>query len=96
MIETCPAPAPLPETTRRGLAIYEGRLKPLLEPEKDGQVVAIHVDSGEYDVARFAGDAFRRLRKRQPSGQIFLLTIGRVNSHSPLHRNPVRRNLPTE
>ncbi len=67
---------PLTDVTERGLAIYESRLKALLEPDHLGEVVAIHVDSGEYTVATSSPDALRAMRRLQPSGLLFLYTIG--------------------
>src|SRR3954453_12812207 len=56
------------DVQERGLAIYEARLKALLEPEHNGEVVAIHVDSGDHAVARFSGEALRQIRKLHPDG----------------------------
>lgn len=67
---------PLTDVTQRGLAIYETRLKALLEPAHLGEVVAIHVDTGEYAVAASSPDALRAMRRLQPSGLLFLYTIG--------------------
>jgi hypothetical protein len=67
---------PLADVTERGLAIYESQLKALLEPDHLGEVVAIHVDSGEYAVAVSSPDALRAMRRLQPSGLLFLYTIG--------------------
>lgn len=66
----------LSELTRRGLDIYEQRLRLLLEPRFSGQVVAIHVDTQDYEVAPSSGAAMRAIRKRQPTGQLLLHTIG--------------------
>ncbi len=61
----------------RGLAIYQERLKPLLEPEHNGKAVAIHVETGEYAVARTHTLALDALLKRyEPDGKIVTLTIG--------------------
>jgi hypothetical protein len=65
------------ELVRVGLAIYE-RLRPLLEPVHNGEIVAIHVDSGDHVVARTSGAAMRAMRHRQPLGKLVLLTIGPV------------------
>lgn len=78
-----PDPAPLrapsrslDEISQRGLEIYESRLKNLLEPARAGEKVAIHVESGDYAVARFTGGAVRALRKSHPGGEVVTLTIG--------------------
>jgi hypothetical protein len=43
------------ELTQRGVDIYEEHLKTLLEPDANGQFVAIHVESGDHAVERFPG-----------------------------------------
>ncbi len=61
----------------KGRAIYEERLKPLLEPGQSGKAVAIHVDSGDYAVGENHSDAARALLARhEPDGRIVTLTIG--------------------
>ena len=72
------------EATRRGLALYETRLKPLLEPSHNGQVVAIHPDSEDYLVAATSGDAMRAMYARHPEGQVLLHIIGTVSADSGL------------
>ncbi len=66
---------PLDDTTQRGLAIYETQLKILLEPDHNDEVVAIHLDSGEYAAAASSPEALRAIRQTQPSGLLFLYTI---------------------
>lgn len=60
----------------RGLELYETRIKPQLEPAENGRYVAIHVESGEYDVASTSPEALRALRKRLPTGYVVTLRIG--------------------
>jgi len=62
--------------TERGLAIYEEKLKPQLEPERNGQVVAIHVDTEDYALGRNSYEAMRGIRARHPDGRLVILTIG--------------------
>jgi hypothetical protein len=65
------------ELGERGSAIYDARLKPLLEPAFERQFVAIHLDSGDYEVARSSGDAMRAIRKKHPrDGKLFIRKIG--------------------
>lgn len=59
--------------TKRGLAIYEEKLKPILEPEFDKKYVAIHVDTEDYEVADSSGNA---MRKRHPEGRLLMRRIG--------------------
>lgn len=77
---------PLDEVSRRGLAIYETRLKALLEPAHNGQVVAIHVDSGDHVVAASSPDALRAMRRVHPTGLLFLYTIGPVGDRGLARR----------
>ncbi len=67
----------LNELSRRGLAIYETKLKALLEPEQNNKFVAIHVDSEDYAVARSSGDAMRAILKRhEADGRLVIRKIG--------------------
>lgn len=66
----------LNDITQRGLAIYETRLKALLEPGHNDEVVAIHLDSEEYAAADSSPEAMRAIRRVQPHGLLFLYTIG--------------------
>lgn len=72
------------EATRRGLALYETRLKAILEPKYNGQVVAIHPDTEDYLVAQTSGEAMRAMHRRQPEGQVLLHVIGPVSADSGL------------
>jgi hypothetical protein len=68
---------PSDDLTELGLALYERELKPRLEPRYDGQFVAIHVDSGDYEVARSSADAMRAILKRHPvDGRLVMRKIG--------------------
>lgn len=60
----------------RGLALYESRLKDVLEPTYNDQFVAIHVASEEYAVGKSSGDALRTMRRRQPYWRLVILQIG--------------------
>ena len=62
--------------TNRGLAIYDEKLKPILEPEFDKKYVAIHVDTEDYAVADSSGDAMRAMRKRHMEGRLVMRRIG--------------------
>ncbi len=60
----------------RGLAIYEEKLKPLLEPFHNNEFVSIHVETEEYALGASSGDALRAIRKRHPRGWLVILKIG--------------------
>ena len=66
----------LQELAERGQAVYE-KLKPMLEPEFNGQHVAIHVDTEDYAVALYATLASREMIKRRAvDGRLFGRKIG--------------------
>lgn len=70
----------------RSLSCYEERLKPLLEPQQNGLVVAIQPDTSDYAVARTASEARRSLRLRQPRDFILTRTIGPETRQSLVRR----------
>jgi hypothetical protein len=70
------------ECARRGREIYERQVSTQLAEEKTGQVVAIDVDSGAFEVAVDALSAADRLNERCPDAQIWFARVGQ----GPLHR----------
>jgi hypothetical protein len=70
------------EHTRRGENVYEQRLRAQLEPGNDGKIVAIDVDTGEYEVANKVLAASERLLARLPNAQIWCVRTG----HRAVHR----------
>lgn len=76
-MKTNPQESRLSPLAQQGRALYENRLKALLEPEHNGKAVAIHVDSGDYAVADTHGDAAHTLIQRhEADGRIVTRTIG--------------------
>lgn len=67
----------IPELSERGLAIYEEKLKPILEPGQNNRYIATHVPTEDYAVAASSGDAMREILKRHPvDGQLVIRKIG--------------------
>ena len=67
------------DVAERAKAIYEGRIRPLVEAEHFGKVVSIDVESGDYEVAADPTDevdALGRLRDRHRDPQVFRLRVG--------------------
>lgn len=82
--------------SQRGRAIYDEKLKALLEPEHNGQDVAIHLDSGDYQVGpRSARPAVALRRRHQDGGAIMTTLIGPPQSDDTLAYTMLlsRRNL---
>ena len=64
------------EFSRRGDEIYERQLRPILEGEREGQFVAIDIETGAYEVDSDELAASDRLLARLPDAQIWLRRIG--------------------
>jgi len=70
------------EIARRGEAIYQERIRPLVEADHHGDYVVIAIDTGDYEVDGDHLTASRRLRARQPHGSRYALRVG----HSAAYR----------
>ena len=64
------------EFARRGEAFYESRVRPNFESSHQGQLVAIDIETGEFEVDANEIDAGERLRARLPEAQTWLCRIG--------------------
>ena len=60
----------LSQLTRKAIEIYDRELKGKLEPEHNGQGIAIHPDSGDYAIARSPTAAGLELRNRYRGGTV--------------------------
>lgn len=67
---------PREEIGERGVQIYEHKLRSILEPQFNGQFVAIDVESEDYEVASEAREASIRLRERHPEAQVLVERVG--------------------
>jgi len=63
----------------RALAYYDRELRSKLEPEHDGQYVAIYPETLEYIVEPRFGRSFRAMRTIHPNGPIIVRCIGGSN-----------------
>ena len=70
------------EHARRGIALYEDRVRSQVEAGNRGKVVAIDVDSWDFEVAENTLAASQRLLTREPDAQIWCIRIG----YSAVHR----------
>ncbi len=57
-----------------GRALYNEKLKAILKPEFNGQDVAIHLNTGGYEVGKRASRPALTLRKRHPEGGMIMIT----------------------
>jgi hypothetical protein len=64
------------EFARRGDAIYERQVRPQLKSEDNGRFAAIDIETGEFAVDADELRACRKLRKRIPEAQIWMVRVG--------------------
>jgi hypothetical protein len=65
------------EFARRGEAIYNRDVRPVLRPEDDNRFVAIDIESGNFEIDPDDYAAAERLLGRYPDAQIWLTRVGR-------------------
>lgn len=69
------------EFIARGQEIYETRIRPAVEAENHGRIVAIDVATGEYEMADDSNTASDRLLTRLPDARFLLIRIGHDTVH---------------
>jgi hypothetical protein len=69
------------EFARRGDAIYDRDLRPILEPDRNGEFVVIDIETGEYEVDADEMAASDRLLARVPDAQMWLRRVGLKYAH---------------
>jgi hypothetical protein len=74
------------EFARRGTEIYEQQVRPQVENDSQGKIVAIDIESGAFEVAEDTLTASERLLARCPHAQIWCIRIG----HPGVHRFGLR------
>lgn len=68
------------EFQRRGRELYD-RIRPQVEDGNRGKVVAIDIETAEFEVADNTLDASQRLLIRRPDAQTWFVRIGYRNLH---------------
>ena len=64
------------EASHRGDAIYDRDLRARLEPHHNGEIVAIDLDTGAWEVDTDQQTAAERLEARYPDAQIWVVRVG--------------------
>jgi len=70
------------EFARRGSEIYEQQIRPQVEKNNKGRIVAIDIESGAFEVAEDTLSASEKLLSLHPEAQIWCVRIG----HRGVHR----------
>lgn len=66
------------EIRARGVALYEDKIRSLVEAENQDRIVAIDVESGEFEVGDDTIMACDRLLERLPDAVIWRVRVGRL------------------
>lgn len=74
------------EIAARGDEIYEKQIRPRIEASHRGEIVAIDVESGAFEIAKTALAAAERLLAKNPLADIWCVRVG----HRALHHVGVR------
>jgi hypothetical protein len=77
------------EFARRGNEIYESQLRHQVEEGNHGKIVAIDIETGDFELAKDTITASNQLLERNPDAQIWRVRIG----HKGVHRFGVGRLL---
>ncbi|MBI1832056.1 MAG: hypothetical protein HYR84_11465 [Planctomycetes bacterium] len=72
---------PKEEHVQRGTAIYETKVRSIVEGEHAGKIVAIDIDSGAFEVGDDTLSAAERLLARCPDAQIWFVRVGKPGVH---------------
>lgn len=64
------------EIGRRGRAIYEAQLRPLMEPSHTGEYLLPDVDTGDYEVGPDRFELLDRAKARRSEAPRLMLRIG--------------------
>ena len=64
------------DAARRGDEIYDQDVRAKLEPQHNGEIVAIDLDSGAWEVGPDQDTAAKRLESRLPDPQIMVMRVG--------------------
>ena len=78
----------LSELAKLGMKFYEEKLKPILEPEHNGEFVAIEPYSGQYFLEKRKLDAILKARAEMPDKLFFLAKVGTIYTGSLSHYVP--------
>jgi hypothetical protein len=79
------------ELARRGHDLYEQRIRPQLEPQHHGKIVAIDIETGAFELGDTGLAAAERLIAKNPDAQIWCERIGYPAVHQ--FRSPSRSTL---
>lgn len=75
---------------QRARAVYEDRIRPLVEKEHMHEYIAIEPDTGEYAIDKDLGAASDKLKERRPYSMTCILRIGHKAAITGVRGRPAR------
>ena len=69
------------EVARLGMEVYDRLIRPRLQPQDTDKLIAIDIDSGEYELGDDDRSAINKLRERVPLADIYLGRVGHRAAH---------------
>ena len=70
------------EFARQGKALYDARIRTQVEKDHDGKIVAIDIETGDFEIAEDSISASNLLRQRHPKALAWFVRVG----HRTVHR----------
>ena len=67
---------PPADVARRGEALYEQSLKPLVEPKHLGEYLVVDIETGDYEIGSDYIQPTERLLAKRPDAPLYALRIG--------------------
>ena len=80
------------EIGRKGQALYQEKIKPLVDPLHYGKFVAIDVESGDYEIGNRMIVASKKLRERRPEAITYGVRVGFLAAYRMGGRNWIPDN----
>ena len=80
------------EIGRKGEALYQEKIKPLVDPLHYGEFVVIDVESGDYEIGDRMIAASKKLRERRPEAITYGVRVGFLAAYRMGGRNWVPDN----
>lgn len=75
------------EVAKKGKAIYQERIKPLVDPLHCGKFLVIDVDTGDYEIGERMILASKKLRERRPEAITYGVRVGFLAAYRMGGRN---------
>ncbi len=72
---------PREEILRRGRELYEREIRPQVEPEHEGEFLAVNIETGTWMLGENGLTASKRLLAREPEAVVCLLRVGYATAY---------------